>query len=72
MLSLMAFLDGQGIPETLLRKREALDVNDTNAIGTLKAFSLITAERDGEAYSMHRLVQLSTQTWLSLQRSRDC
>jgi tetratricopeptide (TPR) repeat protein len=71
MLSLMAFLDRQGIPEMLLRRNEHLDVKDTNAIGTLQAFSLITAERDDETYSMHRLVQLSTQTWLSLQKIRD-
>jgi tetratricopeptide (TPR) repeat protein len=71
MLSLMAFLDRQGIPEMLLRRNEHLDVKDTNAIGTLQAFSLITAERDQETYSVHRLVQLSTQTWLSLQESRD-
>jgi tetratricopeptide (TPR) repeat protein len=71
MLALMAFLDGQEIPEMLLRRNEHLDFKDTNAIGTLQAFSLITAERDGETYSMHRLVQLSTQTWLSLQNSRD-
>jgi tetratricopeptide (TPR) repeat protein len=71
MLSLMAFLDGQGIPEMLLRRNKHLDVKDTNAIGTLQAFSLITAVRDEETYSMHRLVQLSTQTWLRLQESRD-
>jgi tetratricopeptide (TPR) repeat protein len=70
MLSLMAFLDEQGIPEVLLRRNEELDVRDTNAIGTLLAFSLITAETNDETYSMHRLVQLSTQTWLSLQNSK--
>jgi hypothetical protein len=62
VLSLMAFLDGQ---------KEHLDVKDTNAIGTLQAFSMIAAETDGETYSMHRLVQLFTQTWLTLQKSRD-
>jgi tetratricopeptide (TPR) repeat protein len=71
MLSLIAFLDGQGIPEMFLQRNEHLDVRDTTAIGTMQAFSLITAERDDETYSMHRLVQLSTQTWLSLQKSRD-
>ncbi|KIM94517.1 hypothetical protein OIDMADRAFT_207691, partial [Oidiodendron maius Zn] len=71
MLSLMSFLDGQAIPEILLRRGEYLDVKDTNAIGTLQAFSLITVERDDETYSMHRLVQLATQTWLGLQKSRD-
>jgi tetratricopeptide (TPR) repeat protein len=71
ILSLIAFLDGQGIPEMLLRQNEHLDVEDTSAIGTLLAFSLITAERDDETYSMHRLVQLSTQNWLSLKKIRD-
>ncbi len=69
LLSLMALLDRQGIPEMLLRRGDYLDVKDTNAIGTLQAFSLIIAERDNETYSMHRLVQLSTQTWLALQKS---
>ena len=71
MLSLMAFLDRQGIPEMILRREDDLNVEDTNAIGTLQAYSLITAESDDETYSMHRLVQLSTQTWLSLQEKTD-
>jgi tetratricopeptide (TPR) repeat protein len=71
ILSLMAFLDRQRVPEMLLRRGGDLDVKDTNAIGTLQAYSLITAETGDETYSMHRLVQLSTQTWLSLQEKRD-
>jgi hypothetical protein len=35
MLSLMTGLDGQGIPETLLRRKERLDVKDTSAMGAL-------------------------------------
>ena len=46
-------------------------MKDTDAIGILQAFSLITAEKDDETYSMHRLVQLSTQSWLVLQNKRE-
>ncbi|OCK92235.1 uncharacterized protein K441DRAFT_727330, partial [Cenococcum geophilum 1.58] len=36
------------------------------ALGTLKAFSLITVEKGGSTFEIHRLVQLSTQKWLAL------
>jgi tetratricopeptide (TPR) repeat protein len=64
MLSLMAMLDRQGIPEILLCREETLDIDDTKAIGTLQAYSLIKSEISEGIYSMHRLVQLSTQEWL--------
>src|SRR5437762_5511421 len=35
-------------------------------LGTLQAFSLIAAEKGGETFVMHRLVQLSTRNWLEL------
>src|SRR6202008_2014788 len=43
----------------------------TTALGTLQAFSLITAERGGETLVMHRLVQLSTRNWLKLQNMKE-
>jgi tetratricopeptide (TPR) repeat protein len=71
MLSLMAVLDRQGIPEMLLRKANDRDIEVTTALGTLKAFFMIigfTARKeDQEEFMMHRLVQLSTQMWLKLQ-----
>ena len=61
ILSLMSVLDRQGIPKSLLRKEDERSIEFTTAMGTLQAFSLITAERAGESFEMHRLVQLSTQ-----------
>ncbi len=61
MLSLMAVLDRQGIPESLLRYDTDRDVDFTTALGTLLAFSLIKAGGDGSGYELHRLVQLATR-----------
>lgn len=66
-LSLMALLDRQGVPKSLLRKKNDRFVEFSSAIGTLQAFSLIRVETGGETFSMHRLVQLSTQNWLEMQ-----
>ncbi|KAE8454609.1 hypothetical protein EG329_000232 [Mollisiaceae sp. DMI_Dod_QoI] len=68
ILSLMAMLDRQGIPKTLLRKDGEPGVEFTTAFGTLQAFSLVTAEKGGESFEIHRLVQVSTQKWLELHR----
>ena len=67
MLSLMAFLDRQGIPEGLLRDDSDTNVNFTKALGTLLAFSLIKAGSSGAGYELHRLVQLATRKWLEIQ-----
>ena len=68
ILSLMAVLDRQGIPKTLLRKEEDTETRFKTAVGTLQAFSLITVEKGKDAaFGMHRLVQLSTQKWLDLE-----
>ncbi len=67
MLSLMAVLDRQGIPESLLRNACDRNIDVTMALGTLLAFSLIKAGGVGAGYEMHRLVQLATQKWLQIQ-----
>jgi tetratricopeptide (TPR) repeat protein len=67
ILSLMAVLDGQAISDMLLRRKDERKVNFDTAIGTLKAFSLVTEEKNGAIFNIHRLVQLSTQKWLELQ-----
>lgn len=41
-------------------------INFTTAIGTLQAFSLITAEKGGMSFEIHRLVQICLQRWLEL------
>ena len=67
ILSLMAILDRQGILKTLLRRDGERGTEFTTALGTLQAFSLITAEKGGTSFEIHRLVQISTQKWLKLQ-----
>jgi hypothetical protein len=67
ILSLIAVLDRQGIPRMLLRRDGEREVEFTTAIGTLKAFSLVTAEKGGASFEIARLVQVSTQKWLDLQ-----
>ena len=67
LLSLMAMLDRQGIPKTVLSNKGERTVDLISALGTLQAFSLITAESGGATFEMHRLVQLSTRRWLELQ-----
>jgi hypothetical protein len=64
MLSLMAMLDRQQIPEKLLRKDDDEDLEVSNAIGTLYGLFLITKGVTEETLSMHRLVQLSIHAWL--------
>ena len=71
ILSLMAVLDRQGIPRFLLQKDGESVVGLTIAIGTLQAFTLITAEKGGVAWGMHRLVQLSTRAWLEHEGSLE-
>jgi len=65
LLSRMCVLDRQGIPRFLFCQdddSDALDFED--AIGTLIAFSFVAAEKDGDIFQMHPLVQLSTKKWL--------
>ena len=64
VLSLMSVLSPQGIPQLLLyRDKKKLDIED--ALDTLHDFLLVTPERDGAMFGMHRLVQLATKTWLT-------
>ena len=66
LLSLMAVLDRQGIPDTLLHVEGELKIDFIAAIGTLKAFSIISEEKDGLIYGLHLLTQLATLQWLGL------
>ena len=61
ILSLMSVLDRQGIPQSLLQRKNEREPEFLTAIGTLEAFSLIKVERGRESFAMHRLVQLSTR-----------
>jgi tetratricopeptide (TPR) repeat protein len=67
ILALMALLDRQAIPKTLLYEEDESEFDFAIAMGTLKAFSLVTEEESKGTFGMHRLIQLSIQKWLELQ-----
>ena len=64
LLSLMSVLDRQAIPKSLLTP-EMEEVELERALGTLKAFSLITPEHSRQAFNLHRLVYLATRNWMN-------
>jgi hypothetical protein len=77
LLSVMSLFDGEGIPEkflldyqcrtvahTVTSDSSEADINFECALGTLKAFSLMSEAKTG-SLSMHRLVQLVTRKWLN-------
>jgi hypothetical protein len=60
ILSLMDLPDRQGIPEPLIQGEAANRLELEKALGTLKAFSLISANKANDAFDMHRLAHLAT------------
>jgi tetratricopeptide (TPR) repeat protein len=64
ILFLVSMLDKQSIPARLLLKEKESTVMFDKALGLLKNFSLIQEEKIRQEFSVHRLVQLSTQLWL--------
>ncbi len=64
LLSLIAMLDPQRVPEKLLRPSFERDVDFRMAIGTLDGFALITQEIGEESYAIHPLVRASVHYWL--------
>ncbi len=67
LLSIMVLLDRQAIPKSLLKQGDERNIEFDKAIGTLQAYSLIKTEKGGTSFEVHRLIQLSTQRWLTLQ-----
>ncbi|KAM0554742.1 hypothetical protein ACHAPJ_006814 [Fusarium lateritium] len=71
LLSLMSLFDRQAIPLEFLefyseekkRAESNIKMRLVKALGVLKAFCFIRAERGGN-HNMHRLVQLVTRTWM--------
>ena len=64
-LGLMACVDPKDIPGSLLPISEgSSQKQQTDAIGILDAFSLITRHEGGSAFDIHRLVHLATRGWL--------
>lgn len=66
ILSLVAFIDQHDIPKSLIQAKVKRPLDFTRALGTLKAFSLITANERGN-FSLHRLVQLVLRKWLIIE-----
>ncbi|RGP61270.1 hypothetical protein FSPOR_10099 [Fusarium sporotrichioides] len=72
LLSLMSWFDRQAIPLEFLefygeekkRAESNIKMQLVKALGVLKSFCFVRAERGGD-YNMHRLVQLVTRTWLT-------
>jgi tetratricopeptide (TPR) repeat protein len=65
ILSYMACLDRQGIPKALLPPSKG-PIKLANALGLLKAYSLITGGQNSKGFDMHPLVYLATRNWLRL------
>ncbi|KFY39202.1 hypothetical protein V495_06082 [Pseudogymnoascus sp. VKM F-4514 (FW-929)] len=72
ILSVMSMLDPQAIPESLIYNEKS-NLKFSKAMGTLQAFSLITARVDGlvwegrreKSFDLHRLVRLAMRSWLA-------
>ncbi|MCJ1246486.1 hypothetical protein MMC30_003694 [Trapelia coarctata] len=71
ILSLMAMLDRQSIPKSLLIQDNDRSIDIMTALGTLQAFFLVGMEKGGETYELHRLVQLATQRWLEMHGTKQ-
>ena len=65
LLSMMSFLDQQGIPFSLLIADEEDKFDFEEAMGLLEAFSLVTLDTHGFACNVHGLVTVAVQGWLS-------
>ncbi|CAH0054254.1 unnamed protein product [Clonostachys solani] len=77
LLSLMSFFDRQEIPRVFLlnyyeRRNDGKDgaLEVTKAIGHLLSFCLIREEAS-QNINIHRLVQMTTRKWLSIQHHED-
>ncbi|KAK5070429.1 hypothetical protein LTR64_000100 [Lithohypha guttulata] len=81
LLALMSLFDRQTIPEDLLVGRYSIGIHSSwkppgnqdsfqstfeDDISILKAYSLINSGASDNLFTMHRLVQYSTQKWLQL------
>lgn len=65
ILSVMSFLDQQGIPFSLLIADEEDEFEFEEAMGLLEAFSLVTLDTHRYACSVHGLVTVAVRGWLS-------
>ena len=65
ILSMMSFMDQQGIPLSLLIADEEDEFDFEEAMGLLEAFSLVTMDPHRYGCNIHRLVTVAVQAWLS-------
>lgn len=65
ILSVMSFLDQQGIPFSLLIADEEDEFEFEEAMGLLEAFSLVTLDTHRYACNVHGLVTVAVRGWLS-------
>jgi tetratricopeptide (TPR) repeat protein len=63
-MAFMSCIKEQDIPRDLLPLAPKFE--ETEAIGTLKAFGFIKERLNGNSYDMHRLVHIVMQNWLKL------
>lgn len=65
LLSMMSFLDRQGIPFSLLIADEENEFDFEEAMGLLEAFSLVTLDTHRCECNVHGLVTVAVRAWLS-------
>src|ERR1700742_1302437 len=70
LLAFLAFLDGQSIPLTLVRRTQAVEADWRHEVGTVTGYSLVVAAAD-ETISIHPLVQESVRYWLEHQKEKE-
>ncbi|CZR52799.1 uncharacterized protein PAC_02676 [Phialocephala subalpina] len=64
MLSQMCFFNRQEIQRRLLVGEDGGGMDFTTALGTLKSYRFITADKEDTSFEMHALVQLATRLWI--------
>jgi hypothetical protein len=67
-LSFMSCIDPRNIPQSLLPLAQSRKV-ETDAIGTLSAYSFINKRSADQSLVLHRLVHLATRNWLRTEGS---
>jgi tetratricopeptide (TPR) repeat protein len=63
LLSFMSCIEWKAIPRSILPSVQS-EVQMTDAIGTLCAYSFLTRRGNEEEYDIHRLVHLATRIWV--------
>ncbi|KAF2470933.1 TPR repeat protein [Lindgomyces ingoldianus] len=64
LLAFISFIEWKAIPSSILPAIRP-EAQIASAIGTLCSYSFLERREDGKIFDMHRLVHLSTRTWIS-------